>query len=439
MSAITLTAGVCAVKSDPPIGLALILLSIFASDTRAAILKERSVSPSGQFIIYANDAGSRAAISALAERTKLNFLAFLKRRDEWKIAVVINLQPLATNVPERPATDLRFSQTENGLKLQLDLAISREMAPIAVERELARAILLEMIYRQQVGIASGDAYVDPPNWLVDGLLASAPNRSRAPLTNALSLPQRAISLSEFLDQHPDSLDSAGKELYRAYSFVLVQWLSNSWNGRVRLGRYIENLAFASNDSLADLRAAFPEIDDWEKTWRSKIVEGKVLPDNELLTFSQSEIRLSEILSAKVRLADGREKSLSLEDLSRTKPSPGQSLALQKLGRQLLLLAARANPVLRPVIQEYQQAVGQLALGKNRGALMRLTALKTLRAKLCARMSEIDDYMNWFEAAKLETPSGMFEDYLKSGNDERAQAPKRADSLSVYLDAVEQQF
>jgi hypothetical protein len=427
------------VKSDPPISLVLILLSIFTFGSRAATSSERSVSPSAQFIIYGGDAGSRGTISALAERTKANLLAVLKRRDDWKTAIIINLQPRAANVPELAAMKLRFSETENGLKLQLDLAISREMNAIAAEHELARVILLEMIYRKQSGIISGDAYADPPSWLIDGLLLSAPNRSHAAFVGALSVAQGGISLAEFLDQHPDSLDSAGKQLYRAYSFVLVQLLMESPNGRVRLGRYIDNLAFASNDSLADLRAAFPEIRGWEKTWKSEIVEIETSPDQGLLTFSQSEERLSEIVKAKLPTAHGRRKTLSLEDSSRSKPSSGQQLALQKLGQQLLLLAARANPILRPVIQDYQKIVGQLALGKNHGVLARLTELKALRAKVAARMSEIDDYLNWFEAAKLETPSGMFDDYFKSTEDLRARGPKRKDALSIYLDAVEQEF
>ena len=271
-------------KSDPPISLVLILLSIFTFDSRAATSSERSISPSGQFIIYGGDAGSRGTISASAERTKANLLAVLKRHDDWKIAVIINLQPRVANVPELAAMKLHFSETENGLKLQLDLAISREMNLIAAERELARVILLEMIYRKQSGIVSGHAHVDPPSWLIDGLLASAPNRSHAALAVALSVPQHGISLQEFLDQHSESLDSAGKQLYRAYSFVLVQLLIGSPAGRVRLGRYIDRLAFASNDSFADLRAAFPEIRDWEKTWESEIAEIKTSSDQGLLTF-----------------------------------------------------------------------------------------------------------------------------------------------------------
>jgi len=429
----------CEVKSDPPISLALILLSIFVSNTRAVTSSQRSISPSGQFIIYGCDADSRGAFSALAERTKSNLLAVLKRRDDWKIPVIVNLQSRAANLPELPAAQFRLSQTESGLKLQLDLTLSREINPAAIEPQLARVILLEMIYREQTGIASGDVYVDPPSWLVDGLLASLPNRDHATLAAALSVPRHNVSLPEFLGQRPESLDSAARELYRGYSFVLIQSLLESSDGRVRLGRYIDNLAFASNDSLTDLRAAFPEIRNWEKIWNSKIADVKASPGNGLLTLSRSEERLSEILSAKLPTADGREKPLSLEDFSRTKPNATQRLALQKLGQQLLLLAARANPLLRPVIQEYQQVAGQLVLGKSHALPARLAELKALRTKLSARMSQVDDYMNWFEAAKLETPSGMFDDYLKSPSDGRTQTPKRRDALSVYLDAVEQDF
>src|SRR2546430_7525751 len=46
----------------------------------------------------------------------------------------------------------------------------------------SRAILLEMIYRNQPGIASGATYVEPPNWLIEGLLALTPNRDRTALT-----------------------------------------------------------------------------------------------------------------------------------------------------------------------------------------------------------------------------------------------------------------
>src|SRR5438105_15330335 len=93
----------------------------------AATPIERSLSPSGQFVIYGGDATWRGAVSALAERTKANLLAILQRRDQWTTAAVINLQSRAPNLPEIPSAALRFSQTGSSLKLQLDLATSREL------------------------------------------------------------------------------------------------------------------------------------------------------------------------------------------------------------------------------------------------------------------------------------------------------------------------
>ncbi len=186
---------VCEVKSDRILIVALAVLSIFAFDSRATTSTERSVSPSGQFIIYGGDAAWRGAVSALAERTKTNLLAVLQRRDQWTTAAVINLQPRAANLPEIPTATLRFSQTGSGLKLQLDLTISREMDPVAMEREILRVILLEMIYRNQTAIPSGEAYVEAPDWLIEGLLALTPNSDCLLLVNAALTVARGLPVT----------------------------------------------------------------------------------------------------------------------------------------------------------------------------------------------------------------------------------------------------
>ena len=400
---------------------------------------ERSVSPSGQFVIYGADPVYRGAVSALAEKIKANFLFVLKRRDAWKIAIVINLQPRAVNLPEVPSAELRFSRTETGVKLQLDLTVSQKLSPTTIARELARVILVEMIYRDQTAVAPGNVYVDPPPWLADGLLAAAPNQDRGSLVATLTIPARAPALWEFLKQRPEILDSSTGQLYRAYSLVLAQLLIDSPSGRSRLGRYIDNLAFASNDPIADLRAAFPEVRDFESDWKSKIAEMKTISNQDLLTFFQTDEKLTQLLGTKFPSGGRHDKPVLLEDFSRTPPTPDQRAAMKKLRRKLLLLAMRANPILRPVIQGYQRIADELGLGKSRGTDKRLAELKSLRAKLSARMNDVDDYMNWFEAAKLETPSGIFEDDVEAFSATDSRRPKRRDPLSVYLDAMEQDF
>jgi class 3 adenylate cyclase len=115
------------------------------------------------------------------------------------------------------------------------------------------------------------------------------------------------------------------------------------------------------------------------------------------------------------------------------------MALNQLSRDLLVLVAQANPVLRPIAREYQQMVALLARGKRRGIAKRLSHLDLTRKQLVARMSDIDDYMNWFEATQMKKGSGNFTDYLKAVNQSQVSPPTRHDPLSVYVDALEDQF
>ena len=395
------------------------------------------MSPSHQFIIYGGDKTLRGAVSKLAEQTKANLLELLGQRDRWKTAIVVNLQPEQANLPEMPPAELQFSQTGSGMKLQLDLTISRDLDAALMERELLRAILLEMIYRKDSDIAPGVALVEPPDWLLDGVLALIPGRDRTPLVEALSVSHKTMSLEEFLRQRPGLLDSTGRILYRACSLVLVQLLVDGSEGRIRLARYIDRLPNASNDPVADLKAQFPLLaGDAEKTWQSALRRASSSQDYQLLTFIESQRRLDELLRIEIPKTD---KPLDLAELAGRKPSAAEKVALSELSRALLLFIGQANPLLRPVAREYQQMTALLVRGKRRGIAKRLTRLQTTREELAARMSDVDDYLNWFEATQLPASSGVFADYLKAASQPPATRPRREDPISVYLDALEDQL
>jgi hypothetical protein len=102
-----------------------------------------------------------------------------------------------------------------------------------------------------------------------------------------------------------------------------------------------------------------------------------------------------------------------------------------------VLATLANPVMRPIVVEYQDIVQLLARGKRGRLAQRLARVDTTRKRLVSRMSEVDDYMNWFEATQLSHKSGAFAEYLKAAGESAER--KRHDALSVYLDAMEQQM
>ena len=401
---------------------------------------EHSTSPSREFVVYGADAKIRGAISGLAEQTKSNLLALLRQRDDWKTPVVINLQPKQSNLPEIPPADLRFSQTGFGIKLQLDLTISKNVDVSLVERELLRAILLEMVYRQQTHITAGAVLVEPPDWLIDGALALAPGRDSGPLIEALVSTEKPLSLEKFLAQRPGFFGSTGRTIYRAYSFAFLQMLLNEKNGGAQLARYIDRLSGSSNDRLADLKEQFPLLtNDAEKVWQLALNRLRSQQTFRLLTFAESEQRLDELLSVKVSEPNKPVKSATLEEIAQHKPSASEKMALDQLKRDLMFLVPQTNPVLRPIGHEYQAIAELLARGKRRGVSKRLSRLELTRQQIAARMSEIDDYMNWFEATQMNTGSGNFTGYLKAVDQSQVPAPRRHDPLSVYVDALEDQF
>ena len=401
---------------------------------------EHSTSPSRQFVIYGADAKVRGAISGLAEQTKTNLLGLLRQRDEWETPVVVNLQLQQANVPEVPPSDLRFSQTGFGIKLQLDLTVSRNADVSLVERELLRAILLEMVYRKQPHITTGTVLVEPPDWLIDGALALSPGRDRSALIEVVASTDQQLPLEKFLGQRPATFDSTARTLYRAYAFALVQMLLEGKTGGAQLAKYIDRLSDSSNDPLTDLKAHFPLLaSDAEKTWQLALNRLKSLQTFRLLTFAESQRRLDELLRVKISDPKNQKKLVRLEELAEHKLSASEKMTLDQLKRDLMYLVPQTNPVLRPIGHEYQEIVELLARGKRRGIAKRLSRLEEIRQHLAARMTEIDDYLNWFEATQMNSGSGNFTGYLKAVDQSQVPAPRRHDPLSVYVDALEDQF
>jgi hypothetical protein len=109
------------------------------------------------------------------------------------------------------------------------------------------------------------------------------------------------------------------------------------------------------------------------------------------------------------------------------------------GENLTLLGTTSNPLMRPIVNEYQQIAQLLAAGKHKGLRRRLARVKSTRTRLVARMSDVDDYLNWFEATQMENSSDQFTDYLRAAADRNSSNTRRRDAISVYLDSVEHQL
>ena len=403
---------------------------------------ERSISTSRQFIVYGTTTPLRGAIADLAEETKAAALNVLQQRDAWKIPVILSLQFPQANVPELSGNSLRFSQTGSGLKIQLDLTITRDFDVLVIRRQLLRALLLEMIYRDNQDVPAGTLYVEPPDWLVEGMLAADPLQNVSGLIGAVSAlanDGRVMPVEQFLQQKFGLIDSAGQRLYRGYSLAFLSLLVNEPNGPYRLTNYVMTLSKSSSDPIADLQSQFPVLSraaELQTLWRTTVSD-LAFRHYQLFTIAQTESQLNQLVG---RGDDKPEKSgVDLSRFIRKKLSAEEVAQLRGLKEKLMLLAMQANPILRPLVGGYEQAVDRLLAHKIKDVPGRLSALAAKREQLRTRTSDIDDYMNWFEATKSGVTSGAFTGYLRAAASSSEPPARRRDPLSVYLDALEEQF
>lgn len=406
--------------------------------------KPRSTSTSGQFLVFGVDTLSRGALCDLAERTKSNLLHLLDQHDNWKTPLLINLDYPQANFPDAPKTQLEVSQLGFGLKLQMNLLVTQDLQEHTVQREILRGILIEWIYRNRANIAAGTPYVPPPDWLLDGFLGlEAGNEAseNAQLLQAVVAANKIAPLEEVVNQPRSQLDTASRRLFDAYSQALVQLLLDNPDGRQKLVQYIIDLPSAPNDALADLRVHFPETlgrapDKW---WDLSVARLSASNRYEILSAAETGKLLDRLLHFRIAGRDGKTQEYSLGEYPRFRKLPGYGRVLKQVGRQLLLLSARAHPSYHAILQEDYELTDLLARGQTKRVRERLDEVESYRLAIERKAREIDDYLNWYEATQLKTISGAFTQVLKNEQADEEMRPHRRDPISVYLDSVEMQM
>jgi hypothetical protein len=209
-----------------------------------------------------------------------------------------------------------------------------------------------------------------------------------------------------------------------------------------LFRYIADLPNASADPVAEFQAHFPgfgkSADEMEQSWSGLVQRMAGEQQFVLETFSSTVSQLDELRKIKIATDAAGKNPLTLEQtIAATRPKIDVTAA-GELAQHFAVLAARAHPLLHSIIIDYQLAAQAAARKKTRGWSKRLFQASTLNDEICARIREVEDFMNWFEATQATSPSGDFQDYLRAAQNDPG-AVRRRDALSIYLDAMELQL
>ena len=433
-------------KTPPPLVCALWLLlpaGLFAANPYEP--PRKSVSASGQYIIYCDDMSMRFAVSTFCEETKEGILGLLSQRDDWKIPIVITLFQPDASLAAQPPGQIRLGSVEGGGKrIEVDVTLRGNLADIRFQQLMVRATLLEMEYRDKPDWKDGATLIDPPQWLVEGFSTYLRNRNTeidADVYKTLLGSSDMPSLADFLNESTADMNAASMKLYQAYAFSFLQLLLGLPEGQQSLGMYIHDLPLGQDGPSQDLMKHFPALggsaESLEKWWTLSIARLAATDRYKGLPLDETEQRLAELLKFKIPVdKTGKTKEFAIEDYKEFFKKPEARPALAFANTSMQLFATEANPLYRPIVAQYLLVIEELQAGKTWHVAQQLKDGATYRQMVLKRMDDIADYLNWFEATQIMSRSNSFDDYLSTEKHFPEEAPQRNDPISRYLDSME---
>ncbi|HRJ73966.1 MAG TPA: hypothetical protein PLS03_17215 [Terrimicrobiaceae bacterium] len=421
-------------------GLLLASAASMWAQTPPAPLK-RTVSTSRQFVVYHPDNLVRYRLARAAEDAKREWLAAFRLEDEWKSPIVLQVVMVRPPGTPRIRTGL-FESDGQELKVQIDVFDPSVLKSADFPIEIYRALFLEYAHRK-VPPKAGKAFPQPPAWLVEGLYENVVARDEgipAGLYEKLVTDGPPPKLEAFLKERPETMDATSRAVYRAKAMALLRAFLQMPDGPKHLAEYLAELHSANPQDAGKLREKFPALADQpanlSKMWALCLADASATNRAKPLSMDDTMKQLALIFEMSAPkdpkrpeggLISGPE---ALQAAART--DAGRYIAGQK-AEDLIRLEVRAHPVLRPIVEEYRIIATLLARSPKKNLEKRIRKNMELADALSKRTGEIADYMNWFEAVRLDTPSREFDDSYDV--EERSAALRRTDAVSRTLDDI----
>jgi hypothetical protein len=425
-----------------------VCLGLFAAAGRTADLKNRSTSSSGQFIVYCDDRVVRSAVVSSIEEIKSDLLRILQESDRWDLPIVISIDRAETGKPVPPAV-VQLTSTPTGPKVDIVVRVGDDPAKVFLQRHVLRALFLEMAYRDRVGLKPGERYNEPPWWLADGFIQTIRRREHGADTDlfkSIVNTEKLPEFGKFLTQPPILLDSPAGLVDEACAMCLVEALLALPNGAQNMGRFIRRSPDADGDMLGMLGAHFPELADsqrsLEKWWTLQIARFSGADRWQGMSIAETEKELSGLLTLELPVDKaGRTQKFELSDFASFVKLPAARMALSVVRVKIVALSAKASPLYRPILGEYEQLCGRLSVRKTKGVADRLAGLERYRTTIVQRMGQITDYINWYEATQAEGRTGAFNQFLRRADEINAKPPPAPvdPRITEYLNSLEKDF
>ncbi|HUI05833.1 MAG TPA: hypothetical protein VL486_02385 [Verrucomicrobiae bacterium] len=416
-----------------------------ASSTNALVC---TLSPSRQFVAYANDRLLPSALCAYAEQVKREWLWLLDASGQWRDPILIVVRPREPSLAQAPAVSLETFQTDEHLKYQVDCLTPLDEP--ALLTTVVEALCAEWANRDQPTVR-GRGYVTPrmPLWLVQGIAASIQGRGDLLLAVARRsvVAGRPQGAGDLLRIKLLPSDPAERGLVQANAWMFTESLLALPNGARKLQRFLTELGaqkVASNAFWAVYHGDFPRDIALEKWWSLQQVSRTSVVVAENLSARETAQRLDEILPTELDLTNSRpgvpgEREVPITQLWRYDEQPWLldvlTMKLDRLGE----LRGRAHPLYRRAIDDYVDALSWLmrkSTVRFRRAVRRAEAERLAAEE---RSSAIAAYID--QAERVYAPeefSSVFAGSFRTLDQFQKLENERHSPISDYLDKFDRE-
>jgi hypothetical protein len=430
----------------PLAALVPLLLLLFPEGISGIDLRARSTSSSKQFIIYCDDAALRGRVAGFVEDVKQQTYELVEWQDRGqRIPIVVMLQRGESRTP----VSVRLFQTPEGPTIHVDARIGDNPADVHLQKHIIRAVMLDFLYRDRAALKPGEAYVEAPWWFVCGVIENYYRKDRgvdAGFYRKLVATNKLPSIEQFLDGRGLDLGATAAAFDSACALAFVDMLIGQPDGKSRLASLMRSWPDVHGEQIAALVRLFPGLgtgaESIQKWWTLSLAKFSASDRYLGLSAEETDRELSKLLEFPVVVdKKGKTERFAITRFPEFVKLPGAKPALKQQRAAIIGLSTRANAIFRPVLVSYDEIFALLGKGKTKRINERIRDVEVYRTTVLHRMSEIEDYLNWYEATQMGGSSKPFEAYLSTAKQLDSDSNKSSNSqaISDYLDLLEEQL
>jgi len=415
---------------------------------RALDYRAKSTSATRQFIVYCSDANLRARVTSFVEEVKRDVLDLVGERDRWKTPIVIAIEAAKDPAAIRTPVRLRFAETPDGSTIQLSVVIGDDPAAVHLQKHIIRAVLLDFMYRDRK-VREGEEYAEAPWWVVAGAIEKFRQRDLgvdSGVFQRLIETNKLPAVMDFLAGHGQQFGGSAAAFDNACAHALLQLLLDQPEGKPRLAQLLRRWPEANGDAVAALAQAFPALGpdatSLQKWWTLNLARFSAAERYRGLSAEATDRELQALLEFEIVVDKaGKKQRFPVGSFKEFMKLRGARAAAQAQQKEIVALSTKANPLLRPVLADYEEVFALLGKGRTRGVAERIHQAEVYRTAVLERKNEISDYLNWFEATQMGGRSGAFDNYLRAARAVEKESPHTTTSaaISAYLDIIEDEL